>query len=65
MTSKQRTVIWIGLIIVALNLAVQWPTIKSIVFGTASTASTNTKKQPTQLILQWRLNKRSKATISW
>lgn len=33
MTGQQRTVLWIGLILVGLNLVSQWSKIKSIIFS--------------------------------
>jgi hypothetical protein len=39
MTGKQTAVIWIGLIIVILNLVSQWSSIKSIIFGGSSSSS--------------------------
>lgn len=49
MTSKQRTVIWIGLILITLNLIVKWATVKSIVFNGAGllSSTTPTKTAPT------------------
>ena len=32
MTGHQRAVMWIGLIIVAMNLVMKWPTIRSVIF---------------------------------
>jgi hypothetical protein len=37
---KERAVLWIGLILVALNLAMRWPEIRSVIFsGSGSTGS--------------------------
>ena len=33
MTGEQRTILWIGLIIVALNLVMRWKDIHSVIFG--------------------------------
>lgn len=32
MTGKQNAVLWIGLVIVALNLILKWPSIRAIIF---------------------------------
>ena len=38
MTGQQRAVLWIGLIMVGLNLVTYWPTIKQVIFqGTGIT----------------------------
>lgn len=39
MTGKQRAVMWIGLILVAANLVMKWPSIRAIIFSGAGTAS--------------------------
>lgn len=46
MTSKQRTVIWLGLIIVALNILIKWRTIRGIVFAGASSTAPNNANAP-------------------
>jgi hypothetical protein len=38
MSGKQRAVLWIGLIIIALNLVSKWSEIKSVIFANPSTA---------------------------
>jgi hypothetical protein len=39
MSGKQRAVLWIGLILVGLNLAMKWPQIRSVIFAGASPPS--------------------------
>jgi hypothetical protein len=39
MTGSQRAVLWIGLLMVAINLIMKWPQIRSVIFtGATSTA---------------------------
>jgi hypothetical protein len=40
-TDKQRTVIWLGMILIVLNLATKWGQVREVIFGApASTATT-------------------------
>lgn len=39
MNGQQKAVLWMGLILVALNLASHWPSIKSIIFAGAGITS--------------------------
>lgn len=40
MSRAQNTIIWLGLILIVLNLAVKWKDVKAVVFGgTVTTAS--------------------------
>jgi hypothetical protein len=39
MTNQQRTVIWLGLFLIALNLIIKWSTIKSVIFNGANLLS--------------------------
>jgi uncharacterized membrane protein YgcG len=39
MTGKQRAVLWLGLILVAVNLVRKWPEISAIIFTGAGTTS--------------------------
>lgn len=41
MTSRQSTVIWLGLVLVALNLVIHAADIKSVIFGTSATSKAN------------------------
>ena len=42
MNGKQRAVLWIGLLLIGLNLVMKWRDIKSIIFaGSGATAPSN------------------------
>jgi hypothetical protein len=36
MTGEQNAVLWVGLILIGLNLILQWPTIKKVLFTNTS-----------------------------
>jgi hypothetical protein len=38
MSGKQRAVLWLGIILIALNLVAKWSEIKSVIFTSPSTA---------------------------
>lgn len=38
MSGKQRAVLWLGIILIALNLVSKWSEIKSVIFTSPSTA---------------------------
>jgi hypothetical protein len=46
MNGKQRAVLWIGLILVALNLAKNWSSIRSIIFSGAGGAVNSPSGDP-------------------
>lgn len=39
MSGKQRAVLWLGIILIALNLVKNWAQIKSVIFTGSSTSS--------------------------
>ena len=41
MTNSQRTVLWLGLILVALNLFMKWSAIKAVIFSGAGLTSSS------------------------
>lgn len=46
MTNHQSTVIWLGLILVTLNLIINAGEIKSVLFGGGNSSSSNPVNQP-------------------
>lgn len=66
MTGKQNAVLWMGLILVALNLISKWSTIRDVIFngaGVSSSSSTPAKTPPVvkpgiSLFLSWLLRQR-------
>lgn len=41
MTGKQSAVLWIGLILIGLNLAMKWGDIKNVIFSSPSSGSSS------------------------
>lgn len=39
MTRQQSTVIWVGLILVAMNIVINWAEIKPVIFGSGVSAA--------------------------
>ena len=47
MTNSQRTVIWLGLILIVLNLTTKWSQVKTVIFGGSTTTASTTSTTPT------------------
>jgi len=50
MTNAQRTVIWLGLFIVALNLVIKWSTVKTVIFGSGGSLLAASTPTPTATV---------------
>lgn len=50
MTRAQSTIIWLGLILIVLNLAVKWKDVKAVIFGGQVASTTASLVSKTVLV---------------